>query len=96
MLHFLLVDTSFIDLVEIMKRAVRAIDPSVSLDLAQMYAEYILRIATWEVKIANATCMATLEANFPSIKAKVMEKVKFSVPSIYIGNLSLKYRYVVD
>jgi hypothetical protein len=69
----------------IFSRAVRAVDPAVTSAQAQTYAEYILRVATWEVQIANATCMATLAAHFPSIKAKVMEKVKFSVPSVYIG-----------
>jgi hypothetical protein len=69
----------------IFSRSVRAVDPSVSAEQAQLYAEYIIRVATWEVEIANATCMATLAAHFPSIKAKVLETVKFSVPSVYIG-----------
>lgn len=56
-------------------------------DLAQTYAEYMLRVAAWEVQIARATCMDTLARYFPSLKAKVTdkEKVKFSVPSVYIG-----------
>lgn len=81
-------DTSFADLMAVFSRAVRAVDPTVSANLAQTYAEYILRVATWEVQIAKATCLATLEAHFPSIKARVTEKAKFNVPSIYIGNSS--------
>lgn len=87
MLIFGYVDTSFADLMAVFTRAVRAVDPSVSAEQAQVYGEYILRVATWEVQIANATCMATLEAHFPSMKARVMEKVKFSVPSVYIGKV---------
>lgn len=80
-----LVDTSFADLMAIFSRAVRAVDPSVSAAQAGLYAEYIIRIASWEVQRGRDTCMATLATHFPSLKARVMEKVKFSVPSVYIG-----------
>jgi hypothetical protein len=88
-LCFVSLESSFADLMAIFTRAVRATEPSVGADQAQTFAEYILRVCTWEVQIANSTCMATLEANFPSLKARVNEKVRFSVPSVYIGKTAV-------
>lgn len=78
-------ETTFRDMSSVASRAVRAIDTSITLDIANMYAEYMLRMAAWEIENAKATCLKTLSKHFPSIKAQVYEKMNFYSPHIYIG-----------
>jgi hypothetical protein len=84
---FDLLDTAFDDILAIAARAIRAIDPAVDLKLSKLYAEYISRIAAWEVSYANAIALATLTSKFPMIKARIFDKLKFYSPHIYIGTL---------
>lgn len=82
-----LLETTFQDIAAVAGRATRATDTSISPDIAKMYAEYMLRMAAWEINNAKATCLKTLSQHLPNLKAQVYDKMNFYSPYIYIGNL---------
>jgi hypothetical protein len=60
-------------------------DPTINSVTAKMYAEYIVRIACWEVEYANLITTRTIEKNFPGLQAQVYENMNFHIPFIYLG-----------
>jgi hypothetical protein len=50
-----------------------------------MFAEYIVRIACWEVDYSNLITTRTIEQKLPGLKAQVYENMNFHAPFVYIG-----------
>jgi hypothetical protein len=50
-----------------------------------MFAEYIVRIACWEVDYSNLITTRTIEKKLPGLKAQVYENMNFHAPFVYIG-----------
>jgi alpha-tubulin suppressor-like RCC1 family protein len=78
--------TSFRDAVAVCKRALLAIEPSMDESLAQLYTEYIIRIAAWEVHIGNSACTSTIGSSLPLITVCAMKRSRYSIASIFIGH----------
>jgi hypothetical protein len=62
-------------------------DPTINLVTSKLYAEYMIRIACWEVDYANMITTRTIQTKFPSLKARVYQNHNFHTPFLYIGKL---------
>jgi hypothetical protein len=81
----LFIETRYDDIIAILIRSLHAMDPTISLVTSKLYAEYMIRIACWEVDYANLITTRTIQTKFPSLQARVYENVNFHMPFLYIG-----------
>ncbi len=81
-----MVETTFDDILAVLIRAIRVIDTTIDFPTAKTYADYMVRIASWEVDYAKRVTANTLEKTFPILQAQISEKITFYSPYIYIGN----------
>lgn len=85
-------ETAYDDLLVILKRGLRAVNPTLSDSNCNHYAEFIIRMASWESIISYSVYENTIKELFPhwkeyplEIKPLVTTKTNFHYIELYIG-----------